>query len=288
MYAQLEKKEHKSRKIMNSVAQKKNATKAGGLIDNRGLRDNSKTREVIQAYGRVQLSDNAPVLTPFDTIKDMDEDDEVVVARGIVPIQWDTVNNQIVWESYVTHPKMLQGGTNLSKEDADKPKKENIKKYVQGDFTGAADGLIEFTSRIDLARNILQKEKGFIYYVKIKRKFIENSSGGEQGWMANLNAPYDIIYGEAKKKRQIQNEEQEETKDNGSQLPEYEIYYDKMTENDINNEWRKELELMNLYNLKKRKSDGNLTIEDRQQFAKLLIEKNNSEEAEMKVKYLVS
>lgn len=232
----------------------------------------NEDRIVLQRYGSLNhMVEEEPTVTPFEDIKIKDPEEEVVVVRGIVPIQWDTVNNNLIWDSYVTLPKMLQTAEHMSEEDISPPTEEAVKSYVQGNVENGAGSLIEFTSKLSVAKNILQKKKGFVFYIKIKRKYLLNSSpeSGEAGWMAYQAAPYEIIYGEEK----ILNEQSE-------------VVYEKMDKNKIKREATIECNLTSLKGMKGRKDKGQLTEEDRVYFKDLVL-KPDDESKQIK-KYLTN
>jgi Domain of unknown function (DUF4157) len=158
------------------------------------------TESVIQAYGRINISETKPQVSKEEDVKNSVKPEEYVyLARGVVPTQRNTHESDVSSHSYVSHPKMLTEGTeNISEEEVKAPRNEEAKGYVnQASGQGVVGDWIEFTTDEKIARKYAKEEGryGYIHIIKIQKKYLQKgSTGAENGWIASQKAPYEIVH----------------------------------------------------------------------------------------------
>jgi hypothetical protein len=152
---------------------------------------------VIQAKGRLALEQEPPALTTEAEIGVMnaDSEEDVYLARGVTPTQKKYLDTEIIRGSFISFQKMLVKADEQQQSGITRPEKAHADDYVAQRPTAEAAKLVEFSTKTNIADTFAGEARyGYVFTIRIKRKYLtRGSSGSESGWIADQNAPFDII-----------------------------------------------------------------------------------------------
>jgi hypothetical protein len=155
---------------------------------------------VVQAKGRLALLEQpkAPHPTAEDQIAQMDAGSEVDVylTRGVTPTQKKYLDKEMIRGSFVSFEKMLAKPGEQPPPTVAAPAKTHADAYVAQAFSADVEKLIEFSTKTDIAKTFgTEARYGYVFTIRIKRKYLtKGATGSESGWIADQNAPFDIVY----------------------------------------------------------------------------------------------